>query len=106
MARRLALDAEVLAGLDDSPAEDLSPEPVHDHAAHQRVARIDEPACQAQAIGRLIRGQRVQNPGHAGRNLLALDVVAAANQDVRRSGLWKLLHHHRRRRPNSPPPAS
>ena len=44
MARRLALGAEVLLGLDQADAEQLRPEPVDGDARGQRIAGIDEPA--------------------------------------------------------------
>ncbi len=81
-------------------AEKLGPHSVHDHAAHQWIARIDQPPRQGQAIGRLTRGERMQATGYAGRDQCALDIMAAANQDMRLTGLGELFHHHRRRRLN------
>ena len=53
MARRRALRSEVLAGLDEAASEQLLPQAVDDDARDQRVVRINEPAREAQAVGRL-----------------------------------------------------
>ncbi len=62
---RLALRPEVLAGLDQAASEELLPQAVDVHPRHQRVVAIDEPAGQAEAIGRqrvLHRRQRQGRP--------------------------------------------
>ena len=97
VGRRFALGAEVLARLDEAAAEEARPEPIHRHAAGQRVVRVDQPAGQAQAVGRLPGRQRVQLRRHAGLDRLAEVLEVAAEHDVRRPRLRQLLHHQRRR---------
>ncbi len=43
MRRRLAGDAEVVNRLDDAPAEQVMPNPIHRHARNERVAGINHP---------------------------------------------------------------
>ena len=52
MAREFALDAELLAGADESGAEELLPEPIGDDAGGERVLGADEPLRERQAVGR------------------------------------------------------
>ena len=68
MARRRALRAEVLVGLDEPPAEVRLPEPVDRDPGRQRVLRVDQPAGQVEPVGRLVRRdrQRRQHGRHAG----------------------------------------
>ncbi len=54
-----SLGAEVVVGLDQAAAEIRLPDPVDDDAGRERIAAIDQPARQVQAIG---RSSRDSNP--------------------------------------------
>ena len=60
MAGGRALGAEVVVGLDQAAAEIGLPDPVDRDPGRQRVAAIDQPAGQVQAIGRRARARILQ----------------------------------------------
>ena len=52
MRRRFAGDAEVVGGLDEAGAEHFLPEAVDRDAGRQRVALVEEPLREAEAVPR------------------------------------------------------
>jgi hypothetical protein len=97
MRRRRALRSEVFTGLDEAAPEELFPQAVDDDARDQRVVGIDEPAREAQAVGRLVLAHRLQRPRRAGIHALALRREAAAHAQLERRTLepWLLAHDQR-----------
>ena len=100
MRGQVALQAEVLAGGDETGAEDLGPESVDHDAGGERMARIGKPASEAQTV--LGQGfvPREDTGRHAGFARLAQVrlVVLAARQHVRLRSQGRVLHREKRRR--------
>ena len=76
-------DAEIFDGLDDAGAEIHLPEAIHGDARQQRIAGIDQPFGEAEAIVRRAGGQRRQRGGNAGLHDFAGLIVCAADQQMR-----------------------
>src|SRR5262249_18275181 len=76
---------------------DLLPEAVDRHPRRQGMAPINQPARQAESVARQPLGQRRQKRWRVATDLLALLIVLAALQDVRRLRLLRLLEDQRRR---------
>ena len=81
MAGRLALRAEIVDASSPARAEEHLPVAVDRHPRRQRVGRIDQPAGQAQPVGRPSLRPRRDAPRHAGR-----DPRARAGRTGRGSG--------------------
>ena len=71
-------------------SEDLRPEAVDVDAGRERMVRLGQPPRQPQAVGGRPFGQRREDRGDGGADLVALLVVLAADEDVR-EGLLALL---------------
>ncbi len=96
MRRLLPLDTEILRGLHQADPEELLPEPVHRHPRGERVLRGHQPLCQAEPVGRsALRGGR-QPLGHLRADLLALEGVFTALQDMGLPRFRAILHHQGR----------
>ena len=97
MRRRLTLDAEVVGRLDDSGAEELLPESVHDDAREQRIGAIDHPSREPEPISRQRRRHRRQERWRGGVDKLAGLIVHAAEEQMRCGfRVLPLFEHHRR----------
>ena len=79
VARRLALDAEVLRGLHQAGAEGELPEAVDGDAGGEGVVRADEPAREGEAVSGLAGRQGREDGGGAGGDFLPLLVVLPAD---------------------------
>ena len=97
VSRPLALRTKVLGRLDEALPEEVLPIPVHDDPRRERVALVDQPACQGEAVLRRAFRKRRQTAWRfrrAGFFLVRL-IPRSANQNERLSRLSKIPHHHR-----------
>ena len=90
----VTLAAEVVGGLDEAAAEEGLPEAIHRHAREQRMARVGEPACEAEAVARLIGWKGGEGGGGVGANGGAALIVFTALQNVGGLGLREFAHDH------------
>ena len=81
--RQRAHDAEVFRGLDEPLAEEFLPHPVDGDTRGERVLLADQPASEAEAVLGGIGREFAEGGRDFGRDLFALLVVGAADQDVR-----------------------
>ena len=98
MDRRHALGTEVLERLDQALPEEPFPDAVHMHPCGERIALVDDPACQRESCGggHGIARQRVQEAGDARRHDLPRTPPVAAFEDRGGSTLaGRLLAKHR-----------
>ena len=95
MAGRFALRAEVLFGFDQPLAEELRPDAVDGDPRGERVVAIDEPAGQRQPVGGGVLGQRAEERGDAGPDLVGRDEEIPLDHHVRFAVLCRrqLAHH-------------
>ena len=98
MRRHRALGAEVLARLDQTPAEDLLPESVDGDPRDERIVLVDEPAGEAQPVHRQLIAHRMEgrwrarvDPSGPGR-----EAASFAKLVGRLFERWPLLHDERR----------
>ena len=80
MRRALALNPEILGGLDQTCAKELLPKPVHRYPRRQWMRRIQQPLRESQPVRGCTRRQWRQNRRHPGLDLLTRLVVFAARQ--------------------------
>src|SRR5262249_57452613 len=78
MRGAFALLPEILAGLDQSAAEDLLPESIYRHPCRERVVFVDQPTGQSQAVDRRAFGHRGQHGGSRREDLFAFVQKTAA----------------------------
>ena len=90
----VTLAAEVVGGLDEAATEEGLPEAIHRHAREQRMARVGEPAGEAEAVARLIGRKGGEGGGGVGANGGAALIVFTALEDVGRLGLREFAHDH------------
>ena len=94
MRRDRALRAEVLARLDDAAAEMHLPEAIDEHARRQRLARIEQPVREPEAVLRPARRPTASTASSpCGVHALAGIAVDAAIQHERRRRLRRVAHH-------------
>ena len=91
---RRALRSEIFAGLHNAAAEQLLPVAIHRDARGERVVVGYQPVGQAQAIGHLIVGQRIEDEGNSRAHLVAEAQEGAANMHVGAGPLEGILFAH------------
>ena len=96
VAGRLALRAEVAAGLHESKSEELLPEAVDRHAGGQGIGRREQPVGEVASVVGLLLGQRVEGRGHAAGHRFAGLVILPAGHHVRLTRLGQVGHDERR----------
>ena len=74
----------------EAAAEVHAPDAIDDDAGRERVLAIGEPAGEAEAIARLVRGERRQAARRLARDDVARRVVGAARQQVRRAAASRI----------------
>jgi hypothetical protein len=97
MGRRLALGPEVLAGQDETTAEELLPRTVHGHASGEGVLLVHQPVGEAEAVGGPAFRDGREEGGGRGVDALARGHVAATDAQGRRRtvGTRALAQDHR-----------
>ena len=90
----VALAAEVIDGFHEAAAEEGLPETIHRHAREQRMARVGQPAREAEAVARLVGGKRRERRGSVGADGGATLIVFAPLENVGGPGLRQFAHHH------------
>ena len=96
MTRPIGLHPKILRAFDDTDAEQLLPQPVHENTRRQRMLPIREPARQCQAIHWHVVGHRREGRHQARLNLLAGRIVLPALEDERLARLVVAHDHHKR----------
>ena len=93
---RVALRAEIFGGLDDAGSEIQLPVAIHGHARGERMRGIDEPFGEVEAGGALavVDGERRQDGGSTGLDLVGLIAIVAAAQHEGVARLLHLAHDH------------
>ena len=99
MRRRLALRAEVFAGLDEAAAEELLPEAIDVTRAVSGLSRLDQPAREPEPVRRSRRraASRAPRARPAPRRRFRVAELRRALEHVRHARLGQLGHHHARR---------